>query len=81
MRDILNPFYTEVFEYGRVPSGQHNVPYISRSLWTYLNPPGTPPIGATAAAIEQLIIRRQMHAFMNTGFHRSRNVDEALRRS
>jgi hypothetical protein len=81
MRDILNPFYTEVFEYGRVPSGQHNVPYISRSLWTYLNLPRTPPIGATAAAIEQPDTRRQMRAFMNTGFNRSRNADEALRKS
>jgi hypothetical protein len=81
MRDILNPFYTEVLEYGRVSSGQHNVSYISRSLWTYLNPPRTPPIGATAAAIDQLDTRRQMHAFMNTGFHRSRNADKALQKS
>jgi hypothetical protein len=78
---LLRAFDTDVTKHGRHIVGINNVPYVSGKLWTYLNPPKDPPVGVPAAAPEQWDTRKQIRAWMNTGFHVSRNADEALRKS
>lgn len=76
---MLGEFYTDVFIYGQGLAGPNNIAFVARRLWTYLNPPALRPFGFTDQ--RRWVRRKQIRAWMNSGFYRSLNFNDALLKS